>query len=232
MPPSLNMKKMMPLGIVIAINVGNIIKIMVEAIVDCLQNNYANKDNDTLVLSDWTEWSLDYPEKKEYRTISNQTGYRWYYMDGNNKVYWNSGTYYPTKPDEKYTQKEKESVTMYRYQDKMWRWYNGKKRTYSGYMSNPIYIYAKRDDDIFNYTNWSQFTSESKKNASNTFYREEETKTYSRYRISYSMQSFLKLNTYVDKTEFEKTLQSTVPELMNRTDMKVDIQYKFIYRKK
>lgn len=121
---------------------------------------------------------------------------------------------------------------MYRYQDKMWRWYNGKKRSYSGFMSSPTTSYKLRDNDIFEYSNWSKYSAESKVDNSNSSYREQQTKTYSRYRISYSMKSFLKLDNYVGKTEFERTLQGTVPELINRTDIIVDIDYKFIYRKK
>lgn len=195
-------------------------------------SGFANKDTSTEMKTEWTEWSLDYPEKKSYRTISSNTGFRWYYLDGNEKVYWNSGAYSPTQPDEKYNKKEKETVRMYRYQDKMWRWYNGKKRTYSGFSSTPVSNYKNRDNDVFEYSNWTSYSSESKTNSTNSWYREQRTKTYSRYRISYSMKSFLKLDHYVDKSEFERILQGTVPELVTRTDIEVDINYKFKYRKK
>lgn len=193
---------------------------------------FANKDTSTQMLTAWTEWSLDYPEKKDYRTINSKNGYRWYYLDGNEKVYWNSGAYYPTQPSEEFNKKEKEYVKMYRYQDKMWKWYNGKKRSYSGFMSSPTNSYKLRDNDIFEYSNWSRYSAENKIDSSNSSYREQQTKTYSRYRISYSMKSFLKLDSYVGKTEFERILQGTVPELITRTDISVDIDYKFIYRKK
>lgn len=192
---------------------------------------FANKDTSTEMLTEWSEWSLDYPEKKSYRTISSATGYRWYYLDGNEKIYWNSGNYTPTQPDIQYDKKEKETVTMYRYQDKMWKWYNGKKRSYSGFTSVST-NYPNRDTDLFQYTNWSIYSAERKLDSSNSWYREEQTKTYSRYRISYSMKSFLKLNNYITKSEFEQTLQGTIPELIKRTDIQIDIQYKFKYRKK
>lgn len=194
---------------------------------------YANKDTSTEMKTEWSPWSLDYPEKKSYRTITTTTGYRWYYMDGDKKIYWESGNYSPTQPNEKYDKREKETVIMYRYQDRMWKWYNGKKRNYSGFTSNPSSnVYKNRDNDLFEYTTWSNYTAESKIDQSNSWYREQQTKTYSRYRISYSMKSFLKLNQYVSKTEFEKTLQATVPELIKRTDLQIDIHYKFKYRKK
>jgi len=122
---------------------------------------------------------------------------------------------------------------MYRYQDKMWKWYNGKKRTYSSFVSvSPNNTYNQKDTDLFQYTNWSSYSSENKINNSNSWYREQQTKTYSRYRIAYTMKSFLKLDNYITKTEFEKELQGTVPELVERTDIQIDIQYKFKYRKK
>ncbi len=213
---------------------------------------FEKKDTTTLMKTEWTEWSLDYPETKSYRQISSTTGYRWYYQIGGKKVYWNSGAYSPTKPDEKYNKKEKETVRMYRYQDKMWKWYNGKKRSYSGFISLPTKIYPTRDIDLVEYSSWSTYSPESKLDPSicvsdncmnvedqkkmpannNSWYREEQTKTYSRYRISYSMKSFLKLNSYVDKNEIERILQGTVPELVKRTDIIVDVQYKYKYRKK
>lgn len=196
-------------------------------------DGFANKDTSTQMLTEWSEWSLDYPEQKSYRTISTTTGYRWYYLEGTEKVYWNSGIYTPAQPDEKYNKKEKETVKMYRYQDKMWKWYNGKKRAYSNFSSTaPNSTYSQRDTDLFQYSNWSSYSSENKINSSNSWYREQQTKTYSKYRIAYTMKSFLKLNNYVSKTEFEKELQGTVPELVERTDIQIDIQYKFKYRKK
>lgn len=193
---------------------------------------FANKDTSTQMLTTWTDWSLDYPEQKSYRNISTKNGFRWYYLEGDEKIYWNSGAYTPDQPDEKYDKKEKEFVRMYRYQDKMWRWYNGNRRSYSGFMVVPTKSYPIRDDELFEYGNWSRYSAESKVDSSNASYREQQTKTYSRYRISYSMKSFLKLDSYVDKTEFERILQGTVPELVTRTDIAVDINYKFIYRKK
>ena len=46
------------------------------------------------------------------------------------------------------------------------------------------------------------------------------------------MKSFLKLDSYVTRDEFEQLLQDTIPELNKRTDIEIDITYKFKYRKK
>lgn len=194
---------------------------------------FEKKDTSTEMTTEWTEWSLDYPETKSYRSIKTSTGYRWYYMDGDTKIYWNSGAYYPTKPSEEYDKKEKETVKMYSYQDKMWKWYNGAKRSYSGFTSEQkSSSYNNRDEDLVTYSNWTTYSAEKKLDSSNSWYREERTKTYSRYRISYSMKSFLKLDSYVTKEEFEQLLQGTIPELSKRTDIEIDIDYKFKYRKK
>ena len=194
---------------------------------------FANKDSSTEMKTAWTEWSLDYPEKKSYRTISSSTGYRWYYLDENEKVYWNSGAYTPEQPSKEYDKKEKETVTMYRYQDKMWKWYNGNKRFYTGFVSvSNAPGYTNRDDDLFIYGNYSSYSDQNNLNDSNSWYREQKMKTYSRYRISYSMRSFLKFDTYVSKEEFEKALNMTTSEIAKREDIEIDIQYKFKYRKK
>lgn len=194
---------------------------------------FTNKDTSTEMKTEWTEWSLDYPEVKSYRSIKTSTGYRWYYMDGDTKIYWNSGAYYPTQPSKEYNKKEKKTVKMYSYQDKMWKWYNGKKRSYSGFTSvQSSSSYQNRDEDLVKYSNWTSYSSEKKLDSSNSWYREEKTKTYSRYRISYSMKSFLKLDSYVTRDEFEQLLQDTIPELNKRTDIEIDITYKFKYRKK
>lgn len=194
---------------------------------------FTSKDTATEMKSDWSEWSLDYPEKKSYRTIRSNTGYRWFYLDGNRKVYWNSGAYTPEQPEKKYDQREKKTVTMYQYQDRMWKWYNGPKRNYSSFTSTPnSKQFTTRDEDLFEYTNWSSYSDQNKQDASNEWYREIQTKTYSRYRIAYTMTSFLKLDQYIPKQEFEDLLQTSIPDFIKRDDIKLDIKYKFKYRKK
>lgn len=192
---------------------------------------YSKYDYNTEIETEWSNWSLNYPEKKSYRTISSTKGYRWYYEKDGKKYYWNSGTYAHEQPEEKYNKHEKESVTMYRYKDKLWRWYNGNKRDYSGFKATPESIYTIKDTGYSTYTNWSSFTDSNKIDNTNSSYREQITDTYSRFRIVYKMKTFLRLDTYVSKQEFEEKLQATVPELMKKENLLIDIQYKFKYRK-
>ena len=86
---------------------------------------FANKDESSEIYTDWTEYSLNYPEEKDYRTIQNTTGYKYYYLNNDGeKVYYNSGQY-TAKEDvntEKYDHTDDETTTLYRYRDKQWRW--------------------------------------------------------------------------------------------------------------
>lgn len=196
-------------------------------------NGYSKKDTSTEISTEWTEWSLDYPEKKSYRTIGTTTGYRWYYEKKGKKIYWNSGNYTPEQPDKKYDKKEEVTTTMYRYKDKKWRWYNGEKRSYTGYVSVPSSsAYNKCDEGLLIYTDWSIYTDKNRLDNTNSWYREQKEKTYSRFRTLYTMKSFLKLDKYVDKQEFEKTLNDNIPNLVKQENFQIDIHYKFKYRKK
>lgn len=193
---------------------------------------YSKCDYQTVKESDWTDWSLDYPEKKNYRTIESTTGYRWYYLKNDKKIYWNSGTYTPKQPNQKYNKKESKTVQMYRYRDKSWRWYNGEKREYSSLMVEPKYNYTIKDTGYSEYTNWSNFSPSSKIDNTNKAYREEKKDIYTRFRKVYQMKTFLRLNTYISKQDFEEKMKQPVPELMKNENLLIDIRYKFKYRTK
>lgn len=191
---------------------------------------YTYKDEKTVITAEPSEWSLDYPEVKEYRTINKKTGYRWYYQDGKEKVYWNDGAYYPTQPDEKYDKKSKETVTMYSYTDKMWKWYNGTlKREYSSYSKTPGSQFIYKDEDLIKYTNWSSYKDESELTAENKSYREEVTKTYSRYMIKYKILSFAKLDKAVTREELESITGRKFEDLMTDENLHVEVTFKFKY---
>ena len=193
-------------------------------------SGYANKDEKTVITSEPSEWSLDYPEVKSYRTINKKTGYRWYYQDGKEKVYWNDGAYYPTQPDEKYDKKSKETVIMYSYTDKMWKWYNGTlKREYSSYVKAPGSQFNYKDQDLFKYTNWSSYKDESQLTNENKSYREEVTKTYSRYMIKYKVLSFAKLDKAVTREELESITGRKFEDLMTDENLHVEVTFKFKY---
>ncbi len=191
---------------------------------------YTNKDGDTKTTTDPTDWSLDYPEVFDYRHIKQQTGYRWYYMDGENKIYWNNGEYSVTSPGEEYEKDKENTVKMYSYYDDIWRWYNGNtRRIYSSYASTIPNGYKYKDETTLRYTDWSRFTDESKINSSNKTYREERTDTYSRYLIKYDIYSLPMLDNYVSLEELENILGKSYEEINNDKSLKVDVIFKFKY---
>lgn len=194
-------------------------------------NGYANKDTASSRLTDWSAWSMNYPEVASYRKIKTATGYRWYYKKDGKKIYWNSGDYYPEQPAELYTEKDKESVTMYSYQDTQWRWYNGQRRIYSSYTSVAPKGYAYRDDENTKIGNWSSFSETSKKTNANNYYREEMVEVRARYRIKYQVYSLLKLDSYVDKKTLENKVGKSFVEFYNAPNIKLEIKYKYKYRK-
>lgn len=192
---------------------------------------FENKDTITETWTDYTEWSLDYPEEKSYRSIQVKTGYRWYYLDENNeKVYWNSGVYTPDQPSRDYNEKEKDTVKMYRYRDKMWKWYNGQKRGYCSYSAEMPRGCNYKDADLTEYSSWSRWDETSQVTDSNAHYREERTNLHSRYRIKYNMITFLKLDEYVSRDDFEALLERTIPEMSEDPSIIIDIKYKFRYK--
>lgn len=192
---------------------------------------YANKDTNTARETEWSEWSLTAPDKKDYRTIDEDTGYRWYYMDGKTKVYWNSGAYYPEQPDEQYTEREKEGVDMFRYKDTEWRWYNGERRQYSGWYATMPHGYYYRDDELSQYGSWSSWSTASRVDSSNESYREEEIEVRSRYRLKYDMYSFHILSDFVKAEEFESASGKTIQEVLDDPTLELIVEYKYIYQK-
>ena len=191
---------------------------------------YSTKDTDTKSSTEATPWSLDYPEVYDYRHIKQQTGYRWYYLDGENKVYWNNGEYSVTAPGDEYVKDKENSATMYSYTDDVWKWYNGTtRRIYSWYSSTKPVGYNYKDTSTLRYTTWSKFTEESKIDKSNKSYREEKTDTYSRYLIKYDVYSLPMLDNYVTLEELENKLGKSYEEISKDKTLKVDVLFKFKY---
>lgn len=195
---------------------------------------YSYKDDKTLKTTEWTEWSLDYPEAKSYRTIKTSKGYKWYYLNGGKKVYWNGGAYSVKQPSEKYTNWDKEagSAQMYTYSDKTWRWYNGNRRSYTSYYSVAPKANMKKDEGLTKYTNWTKWQDVSYLTNANRGYRVQEEDTYSSYRIEYRWKSLAKLENYLNVDEFEKEVGMPLNEFLQKEKTEVDVIYKFKYRKK
>lgn len=193
---------------------------------------YAYKDENTLKFSEWSKWSLNYPDKKNYRKIKNSYGYKWYYLDKKERKYWNGGAYSVEQPSEKYNQCDKENKeVMYSYQDRMWLWYNGSRRLYTGYISNSSQGLIK-DENFVQYSNWSDWREASNLNDSNRNYREQQTTTSSRYRIQYRMNSYLKLDNHLNLKDFEEETNTSLDEFIKREKTTIDVIYKFKYRKR
>ena len=194
-------------------------------------SGYAKKDTKTEIRTEYTEWSIDYPEEKDYRVIFSKTGYRWYKTDENgNKSWWNNGAYYPEKPEEGYKKDNSSKITMYRYYDKMWRWYNGEARGYSSSQSStaPSNSYKYKDEDITSYSNWSDYKSSSSIDSSNSYYREERINVHSRYMIKYKIRSFKVLEKDLERSKFEETVGKTLQEMSE--DINIDLEITFKYR--
>lgn len=194
-------------------------------------NGYANKDTASVRKTDWSNWSMNYPDTADYRTIKSATGYRWYYKKDGKKIYWNSGEYYPEQPAELYTEKDKKSVIMYSYQDLEWRWYNGEKRIYTSYTSVAPRGFNYRDDENVMISNWSSYSEKSYKTNENSYYREEMVDTRTRFRIKYQVYSLLKLDEFVDKETFVKKVGKSFTEFYKTPNIKVEVEYKYRYRK-
>ncbi len=193
---------------------------------------YDYKDEDTVRTKDCSPWSLDYPEEKDYRFIRETYGYRWYYLDGKTKVYWNSGAYSPDQPDETYDLNEKEAVRMYCYEDDEWRWYSGEPRYYSYYRSEPYGEYTHRDEGLSYYKDWTYWDTESALDDSNRYYREEQSENRPRYRLKYDMYSFNKLEESLSKEEFENVIGKTLQQIIDDPKLDLVVTYKYKTRKK
>ncbi|MEI3507733.1 MAG: hypothetical protein V8R01_01130 [Bacilli bacterium] len=196
---------------------------------------FANKDEDTARYTEWSDYSLTYPEEKPYREIKKTTGYQYYYEKDGKKIYANNQNY--TAPDDvdetKYNMREPKSADMYQYHDKEWRWYNGAKRRYSSYSSfQPSTIYGYRDDELMSESEYSSWDPESSLTPSNSSYRTEEKKTMTRFRYVYEILSAKVLDSPVTKDKFVSEIGMTVPEFSTLEEYKMEVTYKFKYRKR
>jgi hypothetical protein len=194
---------------------------------------YADYDKNTEIYTEWSKESLDYPETKPYRTIIEKAAYKWFYMDGNKKVYYKSGEYTVTNPNaKKYTSdKDAGSTKMYSYRDKQWRWYNGQKRKYSSFSSVMPRGYTYRDDALVINSGWSNYRETTSITPEVAPYREEETDTRFRYRIKYYVETFDVLKKDVTVKDLESNLNQTIEEIMSRDDIKVKINFKYRTKK-
>ena len=194
---------------------------------------YSQKDEDTETRTAYSEWAIDYPEEKSYREITSATGYRWYKKDDNGDIiWWNNGEFYPTKPEDGYYKDNESKITMYRYYDYEWKWYNGTKREYSSRLSStpPASSYKYKDEDITSYSDWSNYVTYSSLNSDNITYREEITNTHSRYMIKYKIRSLLVLNEALERKEFEETTGRTLEEMYNDPNIDLEITFKYKYQ--
>lgn len=194
---------------------------------------YSQKDEDTETRTEYSEWAIDYPEEKSYREITSSTGYRWYKKDDNGDIiWWNNGEFYPTKPEDGYYKDNESKITMYRYYDYEWKWYNGTKREYSSKLSStpPTNSYKYKDEDITSYSDWSNYVTYSSLNSDNITYREEITNTHSRYMIKYKIRSLLVLNEALERKEFEETTGRTLEEMYNDPNIDLEITFKYKYQ--
>lgn len=194
---------------------------------------YSQKDEDTETRTEYSEWAIDYPEEKSYREITSSTGYRWYKKDDNGDIiWWNNGEFYPTKPEDGYYKDNESKITMYRYYDYEWKWYNGTKREYSSKLSStpPTNSYKHKDEDITSYSDWSNYVTYSSLNSDNITYREEITNTHSRYMIKYKIRSLLVLNEALERKEFEETTGRTLEEMYNDPNIDLEITFKYKYQ--
>ena len=195
---------------------------------------YANMDKDSERYTEWTEYSLNYPVEKSYRTIEQVTGYKYYYENKNGKkIYYNSGKYTPESEvnKQKYNKRDEETQELFRYRDKQWRWYNGQKRKYSGYTSKPYQYTPIKDTEteiLGKASSWSekQYTDEN-----TSEYRVEEKQIRTRYRKQYEILSLLVLKKPLERQAFEKKERMSIMEFDTREDKKLEVTYKFKYRK-
>ena len=195
-------------------------------------NGYANKDTNTEKLTEWSEYLYKIPEEKEYRTIQRYTAYKYYYLDDNNqKVYYNNGKYTVEADKEKYPYMEPETTTMFRYRDKTWRWYNGQRRNYSSYTSSPRSEYKYKDEELYSLGGNSSWSETSSLNASNSSYRVEETKVQTRFQVKYELNSLPIFDKPVARETFLKRIGTTVPKFAKDDGVRVEVSYKFKYRK-
>ncbi len=190
---------------------------------------YTYKDEETRAKTKTSEWSLDYPETHEYRTIQSADGYQWYKLDGKKKIYWENGAYSVSSPGEGYVQDKTKTAKMYSYYDVIYRWYNGnKKRNYYEIASSVAPAgYKYKDDGVSLHTDWTEYEITSHLTESSKSYREERTKEYSRYLIKYDMYSYPIFEKPVSLEELEKKIGKSYKEILEDKSIKLEVIFKF-----
>lgn len=194
---------------------------------------FEKSDSHTMKYTEWSDYSTNYPEKKSYRMIEQASGYKWFYKKNGKTIYYKNGEYVVQPVGSENYQKDSKAgyATMYRYRDKQWRWYNGTSRVYSSYASTVPKGYQYRDADLMSYSGWSGYKETSSLTAANAEYREEEIQTRYRYRIHYQLISLPVLEKEIPKDKLETQLQLSLEEILKKEDLKVQITYKFKYKK-
>ena len=197
-------------------------------------SGYANKDEGSMRYTEWTDYSLNYPEEKDYRTIQNTTGYKFYYLnDSGKKIYYNSGQYSAREDvhTDKYDQTDEDTTTLYRYRDQQWRWYNGTKRKYSSLSSTAPNGRPYKDTEtetLGSATAWEPvlgvYTDDQD-------YRIVERKIMTRFRIEYEILSLKVLNKPLNHSDFEKKIKTSILEFASNPQYELEVTYKFKYRK-
>lgn len=197
-------------------------------------DGFSTKDESTRIYTDWSEYSLDYPGEKDYREIKQVTGYKFYYEKDGKKVYANNGKYTAAEDidETKYDHHDSDTSTLYQYRDSKWRWYNGQKRQYSSYRSIQPNGYLYRDDETEKENSYSSWSDKTTINANNALYRTEETKTLTKFRYVYEILSLPVLEKSVTLDKFEKKVDMTPSEFASLEEYKLEVTYKFRYRKR
>ena len=197
-------------------------------------DGFANKDTNSERVTEWSEYSLNYPSEKSYREIGQTTGYKFYYVNKKGKkIYYNSGKYSPRDEvnTEKYNKYDEKTAQLYRYKDRQWRWYNGQARRYSGYVSSPNQYTPIKDKETEILNEPTSWSSEQRNDSKTDDYRIEERKLMTRFRRQYELLSLLVLKKPLEKDKFEEKVRSSIEDFSSKEDKKLDVTYKFRYRK-
>ena len=197
-------------------------------------DGYEFKDEETEITTEWSDYSLNYPSEASYREIQSATGRRYYYEKNGKKIYANNGNYIPEDKvnTEKYDQYDEEEKEIYTYCDHKWRWYNGTKRNYSNYESTKPDGYNFKDEQLIDKGSYTDWQDESTLNSQNVEYRKEQSRTLVRYAYEYEFISEAYLDKPVTKKEFTQIVGTSVPEFSKLRNYKLEVTYKFKYRKK
>lgn len=195
-------------------------------------NGYTDKDESTLIYTNWTSYSQNYPTEKNYREVKKADGYQWYYKTKNGqKVYYKNKQYVPESlvNTKKYNEKSDNYQTMYSYRDRQWRWYNGTKREYSVYSSTKPGGYSYKDDKL-TYTKSTGWVDTTNINDSTKEYMTEKSYQVYRYRIQYEFLSDFILKEYIDQDTFIAKEKMSIEDFMKQEQYKLTIKYKYRYK--